>query len=314
MFQFTSRRSRAAGLLLPLSLVLTACGGGSAAGGSESSSSAAAEEQAFPVTVTGDDGELTLEAQPEAIVSMSASATEMLFAMGAGPQVEAVDMTSNYPDDAPVTDLSAFTPNAEAIAGYQPDLVVLSDDLNGIVAALDALSIPTLLLGAPDTLEESYEQFETLGAATGHADDAAKAVQDVQDRIDAAIESAADAEGMTVYHELDPTYYSASSSTFIGSIYGLFGLENIADEAPGAETGYPQLSAEYVVGAAPDLIVLADTICCDQSADAVAQRPAFDTVPAVQEGRVLEGNDDIASRWGPRIADFAESVAETLNG
>ena len=127
---------------------------------------------------------------------MSASATEMLFAMGAGPQVEAVDMTSNYPEDAPVTDLSAFTPNAEAIAGYQPDLVVLSDDLNGIVAALDALSIPTLLLGAPDTLEESYEQFETLGAATGHADDAAKAVQDVQDRIDAAIESAADAEGM----------------------------------------------------------------------------------------------------------------------
>ena len=182
---------------------------------------------------------------------MSASATEMLFAMGAGPQVEAVDMTSNYPEDVPTTDLSAFTPNAEAIAGYQPDLVVLSDDLNGIVAALDALSIPTLLLGAPDTLEESYEQFETLGAATGHADDAAKAVQDVQDRIDAAIESAADAEGMTVYHELDPTYYSASSSTFIGSIYGLFGLENIADEAPGAETGYPQLSAEYVVGAAP---------------------------------------------------------------
>ena len=314
MFQFTSRRSRAAGLLLPLSLVLTACGGGSAAGGSESSTSAAAAESAFPVPVTGDDGELPLEAQPEAIVSMSASATEMLFAMGAGPQVEAVDMTSNYPEDAPVTDLSAFTPNAEAIAGYQPDLVVLSDDLNGIVAALDALSIPTLLLGAPDTLEESYEQFETLGAATGHADDAAKAVQDVQDRIDAAIESAADAEGMTVYHELDPTYYSASSSTFIGSIYGLFGLENIADEAPGAETGYPQLSAEYVVGAAPDLIVLADTICCDQNADAVAERPAFDTVPAVQEGRVLEGNDDIASRWGPRIADFAESVAETLNG
>jgi len=314
MFQFTSRRSRAAGLLLPLSLVLTACDGGSAAGGSESSTSAAAEESAFPVTVTGDDGELTLEAQPEAIVSMSASATEMLFAMGAGPQVEAVDMTSNYPEGTPITDLSAFTPNAEAIAGYEPDLVVLSDDLNGIVAALDALSIPTLLLGAPDTLEESYEQFETLGAATGHADDAAKAVQDVQDRIDAAVESAADAQGMTVYHELDPTFYSASSTTFIGSIYELFGLENIADEAPGAETGYPQLSAEYVVGAAPDLIVLADTICCDQSTESVAGRPAFDTVPAVQEGRVLEGNDDIASRWGPRIADFAESVAETLNG
>ncbi len=142
--------------------------------------------------------------------------------------------------------------------------------MNGIVDALDALAVPTLLLGGADTLEESYEQLATLGDATGHADDADKVVQDVQDRIDAAVESAAEADGLTVYHELDPTYFSASSSTFIGSIYALFGLENIADEAPGAETGYPQLSAEYVVGAAPDVIVLADTICCDQTAEAVA--------------------------------------------
>jgi ABC-type Fe3+-hydroxamate transport system substrate-binding protein len=119
---------------------------------------------------------------------------------------------------------------------------------------------------------------------------------------------------MRVYHELDPTFYSATSSTFIGSIYGMFGLVNIADDAPDAAGGYPQLSAEYVVGKAPDLIVLADTICCEQTAAAVAQRPAFDTVPAVKAGRILEANDDIASRWGPRVADFAESVAKTLRG
>ncbi len=315
MFSFSIRRSRAAALVLPLSLALSACGGGSPAEESDAGgSSSAAAEPAFPVTVTGENGEVTIEEQPESIVSMSATATEMLFAMGAGTQVEAVDSTSNYPEDAPVTDLSAFTPNAEAIAAYQPDLVVLSDDMNGIVAALDALAVPTLLLGGAQTLEDSYEQMATLGAATGHADDAEKVVQDVQERIDAAVESAPDAEGMSVYHELDPSYYSASSSTFIGSVYTLFGLENIADDAPGAETGYPQLSAEYVVGAAPDLIVLADTICCEQTAEGVAERPAFDTVPAVQEGRILAASDDIASRWGPRVADFAESVAEALNG
>ena len=309
------RRSRPAALLLPALLVLTACGGGSSSTEEDTGTSAAAQEQPFPVTVTGDDGELTLEQQPESIVSMSATATEMLFAIGAGPQVEAVDSTSNYPEDAPITDLSAFTPNAEAVAAYQPDLVVLSDDMNGIVDALDALSVPTLLLGGAATLDDSYEQLETLGAATGHADDAAKVIQDMQDRIAAAVDSAASAAaGLSVYHELDPTYYSAASSTFIGGIYELFGLENIADEAPGAETGYPQLSAEYVVGAAPDLIVLADTVCCDQTAEALAQRPAFDTVPAVQEGRVLAASDDVASRWGPRVADFAESVAEILNG
>jgi iron complex transport system substrate-binding protein len=298
-----------------LLLVLTACGGSSDDGGGSASGSTGGDAGGWPVTVTGDNGELTLDAQPEAIVSMSASATEMLFAIGAGPQVEAVDDTSNFPEDAPMTDLSAFTPNAEAIAAYSPDLVVLSDDLNGIVDALGALQIPVLQLGAAQTLDDSYEQLETLGTATGHADDATKVIADMQDRIEAAVESVGDGgAGLGVYHELDPTFYSAASTSFIGSVYQLFGLENIADGAQDASGGYPQLSAEYVVGQAPDLVVLADTVCCDQSAETFAQRPAFDTLPAVQEGRVLEASDDIASRWGPRVADFAESVAETLAG
>jgi iron complex transport system substrate-binding protein len=308
------RRRRPVALLLALPLALTACGGSSSPD-DDGSSSGSSAEGAFPVTVSADNGEVTVETEPESIVSMSASATEMLFAIGAGDQVEAVDMTSNYPEDAPITDLSAFTPNAEAIASYDPDLVVLSDDMNGIVDALAALQVPTLHLGAPQTLEDSYTQIQTLGDATGHADEAAAVVTDVRDRIAAAVESVPeDAEGRTVYHELDPTFFSADSSTFIGGIYALFGLENIADEAGAAAGGYPQLSAEYVVGEAPDLIVLADTKCCAQSAETLAQRPAFDTVPAVQEGRVLEADDDIASRWGPRIADFAESVAGILQG
>jgi iron complex transport system substrate-binding protein len=308
------RRLSPVALLLAVLLALSACGGSSSSddggGGSSSGSSA---DGAFPVTVSADNGEVTVEAEPQSIVSMSASATEMLFAIGAGDQVEAVDMTSNYPADVPTTDLSAFTPNAEAIAAYDPDLVVLSDDMNGIVDSLAALAVPTVHLGAPQTLEDSYRQIQTLGEATGHAEEAADLVTDVRDRIAAAVASVPeDAAGQTVYHELDPTFFSADSSTFIGSIYALFGLENIADEAGATAGGYPQLSAEYVVGAAPDLIVLADTKCCGQSAQTLAQRPAFDTVPAVQEGRVLEADDDVASRWGPRIADFAESVAATL--
>jgi iron complex transport system substrate-binding protein len=299
-------------LLLSLLLALTACGGSSSGDESASSSSSGG---AFPVTVTGDNGDLTVEAQPEKIVSMSASATEMLYAIGADDQVEAVDSSSNYPEGVPTTELSSFTPNAEAIAKYDPDLVVLSDDMNGIVDALDALKVPTLLLGAAQTLDDTYAQLDTLGAATGHADEADDVVADIQDRIQKAVDSVpADAKGLKVYHELDPTFYSAASSTFIGSIYTMFGLQNIADGAPDAAGGYPQLSAEYVVGQAPDLIVLADTKCCDQNAEAVAQRPAFATVPAVVKGDVVEADDDIASRWGPRVADFAESIAAALKG
>ena len=300
-------------LLLTLLLALTACGSDSSDSGNAASHSSGSA--AFPVTVTGGGGELTLDEQPETIVSMSATTTEMLFAIGAGDQVEAVDDNSNYPEEAPRTDLSAFTPNAEAIAGYAPDLVILSNDQNGIVDALDALSVPTLLLPAGETVDDTYQQLATLGDATGHADEADKVVADVQDRIAAAVDSvSADVKGMRVYHELDPTYYSVTSSTFLGGIYKLFGLENITDGAKNTANGYPQLSAEYVVAQAPDLIVLADTVCCRQSADAVAKRPAFASVPAVKEHRVLAMNDDIASRWGPRVADFVESVAKALRG
>ena len=308
----TLRRPLVAVLLAAL-LALAGCGGTS--GGSSGDSPRATGGGAFPVGVTGDNGKLTLDARPRSIVSMSATATEMLFAIGAGDQVSAVDSTSNYPSDAPVTDLSAFTPNAEAIVGHSPDLVVLSDDLNGIVAALGKLHVPTLLLDGAQTLDDSYRQLRTLGAATGHADEADRVAADMQHRIETAVASVpTSAHGMRVYHELDPTYYSAAGSTFIGSIYGLFGLTDIADAAPDAAGGYPQLSAEYVVGQQPDLIVLADTKCCGQSAETLAQRPAFGTVPAVVSGRVLAADDAVASRWGPRIADFADSVAAALRG
>jgi iron complex transport system substrate-binding protein len=307
------RQRLAPAALLPLLLVLGACGASDDGGSAAAATSAAGD--AFPVTVTGDNGKVTLDEQPEHIVSLSATATEMLFAIGAGPQVEAVDDTSNFPKDAPVTDLSAFTPNAEAIAGYDPDLVVLSDDMNGIVDALGALKVPTLQLGAAKSLDDTYAQLDALGDATGHSDDAAKVSTDIRDRIKTAVESVPDdVKGKRVYHELDPSFYSADSSTFIGSIYAMFGLENIADGSDATAGGYPQLSAEYVVGRAPDLIVLADTVCCQQTAEAVAARPAFGTVPAVQNHKVLAMNDDIASRWGPRVADFAESVAKTLQG
>jgi iron complex transport system substrate-binding protein len=309
----SARRLTPVALLLPLVLALPACGGDSTA--QEPPAADTSAGAAFPVTVTGDDGELTLDQRPETIVSMSASATEMLFAIGAGDQVEAVDSTSDYPAEAPVTDLSAFTPNAEAIAAYSPDLVVLSDDMNGVVDALDALAVPTLLLGAADTLDESYAQLETLGEATGHAEEAADVVADVQDRIATAVASVPDSvQGLRVYHELDPSLYSATGDTFVGGVYTLFGLENIADGATDQAGGYPQLSAEYVVGQAPDLVVLADTVCCGETAETLAQRPAFDTVPAVQQGRVLEADDAVASRWGPRVADFAEALAAELRG
>jgi len=114
---------------------------------------------------------------------------------------------------------------------------------------------------------------------------------------------------LKVYHELDNTYYSATSATFIGQVYKLLGVTNIADAAAGGAPDYPQLSAEYIVSSNPDLIVLADTKCCNQSLSTVAARPGWSVISAVKSGQVVEVDDDVASRWGPRLIDFLQAVA-----
>ncbi len=110
-------------------------------------------------------------------MSLSPSLTEMLFAVGAGEQVVAVDKNSDFPEGVPTTDLSGFRPNVEAIAGYEPDLVVTSGDRDGVVAALEALDIQVLVFGSPDTLHQAQEQLLAIGEATGHFDEAEEVVE-----------------------------------------------------------------------------------------------------------------------------------------
>ena len=246
---------------------------------------------------------------PQRIVSISATATEMLFAIGAGPQVVAVDDQSNFPASAPTTKLSSYEPNAEAIAGYRPDLVVISNDTKNLKAQLTKLAIPVLVSPAATTLEDSYREIAELGDATGHPAEAASLVTRLRARVDELTTGLAPrTKPLTYYHELDNTLYSATSKTFIGQVYALAGLRNIADPADKTSGGYPQLSAEYLVKSDPDLVFLADTKCCKQTAATFAKRPGFARLKAVRNGRVVLLDDDIASRWGPRIVDFLSQV------
>ena len=250
-------------------------------------------------------------APPHRIVSLSPTATESLFAIGAGPQVVAVDDQSDYPKRAPRTSLSGYTPNVEAIAGYRPDLVVLSGDANDVVAGLRKLEIRVLLQPAAKNLAETYAEIRQLGVVTGHQRNAKAVVTRMQKAITKAIRSTPKRR-LSVYHELTPDFYSASSKTFIGRIYKLFGLRNIADAADSGGTGYPQLSPEYILSANPALIVLADGRCCRQSAAVVSNRPGWSGVAAVRTHSVVVIDDSVASRWGPRVVDFVQAVAKTL--
>ena len=114
---------------------------------------------------------------------------------------------------------------------------------------------------------------------------------------------------LTMYHELEPSGFSANSSTFIGQVYSQLGLRNIADQAEG-DTGYPQLNAETIIAANPDLIFLADTKCCGESLETVRARDGWADITAVANGNVFAMDDDIASRWGPRVVEYMQQVAD----
>jgi iron complex transport system substrate-binding protein len=250
-------------------------------------------------------------AVPSRIVSLSPTATEDLFAIGAGAQVVAVDDQSNYPANAPKTKLSGYTPNAEAIASYKPDLVVVSANPSGLVAALGKLHIRTVLAPPAKNLAGAYAQIEQLGAVTGHRLKAHALVAKLRKSIAQVVASVPPgAKGLSFYEELSPDYYSATSTTFTGQVLTLLGLKDIADAADKTGSGYPKLSAEYVVAANPDLIVLADTTCCGQTAAKVEARPGWSSISALGNGGIVGVSDDIASRWGPRIVDFMRIVAQ----
>ena len=257
----------------------------------------------------GDGG--SAAGEPQAIVSLSPTTTEMVYAVGAGDRVVAVDERSDYPENAPVTDLSGYTPNLEAVLSYQPDLVVLTDDNGDIVSGLERSGVEVLELPAAADLDDTYAQLEQVGAATGNIGEAAELVARMQTEVEEIVASVPERETpLTYFHELDNTYFTVTDSTYVGEIYAILGLTSIAT----GDNPYPQLSEELILEADPDLILLADGHCCGVTPEVVAERPGWDELTAVREDNVYVVDEDLSSRWGPRVVDFLREVADILAG
>lgn len=285
----------------------------STATGAGSSPSASA----YPVTVKAGNGAVTIQVRPSRIISLAPTATEDLYAVGAGRQVVAVDADSDYPAQAPVTKLSGLSPNVEAIAKYRPDLVIASQDTGGLSAGLKKLGVPVLIEPAAASLDDAYAQIVQIGQATGHQAQAQRTVASMKAQIATDVKRAGSGhQGLTYYWELSAKpFYSVTSKTFIGQIVGLFGLKNVADAADkAADGGYPQLSEEYIVSARPQIIFLSDNQAADggQSPAVVAGRAGWAVIPAVKDREIVGLNDDVASRWGPRLPQLVAQIAQAV--
>ena len=278
-------------------------------------SPAQAASTKYPLTISSGGFTTKIAKKPTKIISLSPSATEIFFAIGAKSQILAVDNLSNYPAGTPTSEISAFEPNVEAILAKKPDLVLLSIDSTKapqIRNALVKLGIPVLMEKAPATLNDVYAENTLLGRVTDRADGATKLNASMAKSIKDVLAKAKKSSKIRIFHELDDTYYSVTSNTFIGKVYKDFGAVNIADAASGADSsGYPQLSAEYLLKSDPQVIFLADAQY-GTTAESVSKRAGWSQISAVKNQKIVELPADIPSRWGPRLVDFYKLIGAAL--
>lgn len=280
----------------------------------------ATEEPASPFLKVFDDAgrEVILERKPERIVSLAPSNTEILFAVGAGPQVVGRDVLSDYPEQ--VRDLqdvggSMGDFSVESIVALEPDLVLAAEINNPeLFHQLEDLGLTLFYLRNPTTFEEMYTNLETVGRLTGHEQEAAVLVQSLQARVTTVDEKIASiTERPFVFYELDSTDPLAPWTSGPGTFVDL-----LIDRAGGRNSGavlqepWAQISLEQLVVSNPSVIILGDSMW-GVTVESVKARTGWDSLDGVTNDRIYPFDDNLVSRPGPRLVDGLEQMAKLLH-
>jgi iron complex transport system substrate-binding protein len=272
----------------------------------------AAAVAAFPMTVADDAGrQVTIAKLPTRIVSIAPSNTEVLYALGVGEKVVAVDQFSNFPTEAKAkaTLGSYIKPNLEALVATNPDLVVATSvHAKTVIPELEARNI-TVVAVDPKTVDELYDRIKLVGKITGQEAQAERIVGEMRERMSSTAAKVKDAPKRRVFVELSPQLHTAGPGTFVHDLIERSAGQNVAADA-GQQ--WPQLSQEVLVQKDPEVVLLADDAAGETPAR-VKARPAWDKVAAVRADRVVVIDPDITNRPGPRLADGLEAVARALH-
>ncbi len=255
---------------------------------------------------------------PQNIVSISPSMTEILFAIGAGEQIAGRDDLSMYPAEAlEITSVGSLWEGlpTEAILALEPDLVVAAQIISEEhVQVLKDLGLQVYWQANPADFEHLYENLRDIAALTGHTDETEILITGLQTRVDATMSAIANAaETPLVFYELDATDpaapWTTGTGTFIDYIIALAGGANAAAVLEG---DYVQISAEELIAANPEIILLADALY-GITPESVAERPGWDAIAAVQNGAIFPIDPSLMSVPGPRLVDALEETAKLLH-
>lgn len=303
--------------------VAAACGGDDDTGGDAAatvaspaagaSATAPAKVAAFPYTFTDSTGtQVAFTEAPKRIISYSPGATEILFAVGAGPQVIATDEFSDYPAAAKALPHVQYSkPSPEPALAMRPDLVIMSGRQEGQVPQFRQLGLRVVFLKEPGDVPAVFEQIRNVGRMTGHAEEAAKLVTSLEGRLEKVKATvAAKTDAPVVFYEITPDLFTVSPNSFVGHLLTIAKAKNVVTDTSNA---FPQLSVETVLKADPAVILLADGgDDGGQTPEMVKARPGWDKVKAVRDGRVVVIDSDVFSRPGPRVLDALEQLVAVL--
>jgi len=269
---------------------------------------------AFPLTITDDLGnEVTIEAEPQRIVSMAPSHTQILYAMGLGDKVVGVTEYCSYPPEAQEKPKVGGFSNIdlEQVVGLDPDLVLgTSIHAQGVGPALVERGLKVVLIN-PETVEDVLEKIALVGKITGREEKATALADELRGRIEETMDKVQEAGSKPrVYWELSNDLYTAGPGSFIDDLITRAGGINVAADT---KEQWPQLNLEALILADPEVIILADHPY-GETAEGVKARPGWADISAVKNDRIVEVlDDDLVSQPSPRVAEALEFVAKALH-
>ena len=310
-----ARRIRA---FAPLLLILAVACQPTGASLSPPAASSAPSAAAYPLTLTDDAGrQVTLAAEPERIVSLAPSNTEIVCALGACDRLVGVTDFDDYPAEvADIPDVVIFAVvDIELVLDADPDLILAAGNEltpSGVITELTDLGYPVLVL-YPESLDEVLDNIELVGEAINARDQAGALTAEMEDRIQAVTDAVAGAARPRTFYEVsvfEGTIYTAGRDSFLASLIDLAGGEPIS--------GDPltfSIALEDLLAADPELILLGDA-AYDPSVtpEAVAARQGWGAISAVQNGQIVVMLEDpVITRPGPRIVDGLEALARAIH-
>lgn len=274
-------------------------------------------EAEFPVTLTDAVGEeVVIEEEPDAIVSMVPSNTEISYELGLGDKIVGVSDFDNYPEEAAnVEKIGGQEFNVEKIISLQPDIVLAHESGLGVGDAglqqLRDAGLKVFVVNNAVSFDEVYETITTIGQASGAVEEAEALILEMETKVAEIEEVAATVEEpKSVFIEVgsDPEIYTTGTGTFMHEMLTMINAENVASD----QEGWVSLDPEAIVAANPEVIVTTEGGYIENAVELIKSRSGFGEVTAVKEDAVYMLDSDKVTRSGPRLTEGLQELAETV--